>query len=306
MRSLENTAPSVLANKLLRTYFANLPKDSIVETARVNKVLYQTGILFPEVQKSSEWLEISKRRTAQKEELVKFNEVAEAVGLQYVVFKTFRFPDCVPDDVDILVLPSSKHLISQLVSKLIHGHGYFVRSKGTTEMTIRKVLDGTYVDFDIHADLGAGPYVYLDSRVVFKNSANINLGNTSIPVVNREFDLIICAAHALMKEFELTLADALTFIYSFSTIKSIKVLDTAKKVGLANAVYSFWRLSQLIVEDVLNENIIVLPYRIPIYFTLKAYTENMRYQMKFRGLKPVKNFLMFPHAKGVKKLFGLK
>jgi len=306
MHSLENTASSALANKLLRTYFANLPKDSIVETAKVNKVLYQVGILFPEVQKSSEWLEISKRRIAQKEELVKFNEVAEAVGLQYVVFKTFRFPDCVPDDIDVLVLPSSKHLISQLVSKLIHEHGYFVRSKGTTEMTVRKIADGTYVDFDIHDDLGAGPYLYLDSGVVFKNSANMNLGDTSIPVVNREIDLVICAAHALMKEFELTLADVLTFIYSFSSVKSFKVLDVAKRVGLANAVYSFWRFSQLIVEDVLSENVMVLPYRIPIYFTLKAYAENMRYQMKFRGLKPVKNFLMFPRAKGVKKLFGLK
>lgn len=134
---------SFSADKLLYTYFMHIPKESTIEVAKANKVLYQLGQLFTEVQKSSEWLEVSKRCVAQVEELIGFNEVPNETGLQYVVVKTFRFPRYVPDDIDVLVHPDSSHLIQEFISKLFDRHGYFLRSKGTTEATIRKLVNGS-------------------------------------------------------------------------------------------------------------------------------------------------------------------
>lgn len=297
MRSKEH-----LVNKLLYAYFTHVPRESIVKIARANKVLYQLGQLFPEVQKSSEWLEISKRRVAQIEELIKFNEIANEIGLRYIVVKTFRFPGYVPDDIDILVHPNSQHLIWDLISILIDKHGYYLRSKGTTEMTLRKPMRGTYVDFDVHTNLGAGPYIYLDSQVVFENSINIKLEGESIPVVNREFEFIISAAHAIMKEFELTLADVLTFLYLYPYVKEASILKVAKNVGLKNATYIYWNLSQFLTKKILLGKNICLPYRIPLYFTILAYIESAAYRMRLNSIKPLKELISFPRAKGIRKL----
>ncbi|MEM2742061.1 MAG: nucleotidyltransferase family protein [Nitrososphaeria archaeon] len=303
MRSEEYRFQS-LANRLLYAYFTRVPRKSIIENARLNKVLYQLGQLFPEVQKSSEWLEVSKRRVAQMEELMRFNETANEVGLRYVIVKTFKFPSYVPDDIDILVHPNSRHLIWDLISTLIDKYGYFLRSKGTTEVTVRKPMHGTYVDFDVHGDLGAGPYVYLDAWTVFENSISIKLRGESIPTVNQKFEFIICVAHAIMKEFELTLADILTFLYFYPYMKGVGISKITKNMGLKNATHAFWRLSQSLVEDILLGGKITLPYRIPLYLTIPAYIENTVYKMRSSGLKPLKDLLSFPRAKGIKKLIS--
>ncbi|MEM3451798.1 MAG: nucleotidyltransferase family protein [Nitrososphaerales archaeon] len=283
----------------------HLPRKHIIRIAKINKVLYQLGNLFPEVQKSGEWLEVSKRSSVQIEELMKFNEAANKVGLRYVVVKTFKFPEYVPDDIDILVHPDSQHLIWDLISVLIERYGYFLRSMGTTEMTVRKTMDKTYVDFDVHTDLGAGPYIYLDTQVIFENSTKIRLRDENIPTVNQNLEFIICAAHAVMKEFELTLADILTSLYLYSSMKGDKVLKIAKDVGLTNAAHAFRTLSWFLAENILLGKNIILPYRIPLYFTVLAYIENTAYKTKFSGLKPFKDLLSFPRAKGIKKLIGL-
>ncbi|MEM2703345.1 MAG: hypothetical protein QXR45_09305 [Candidatus Bathyarchaeia archaeon] len=303
MRSKECCFQS-LVDRLLYVYFTRVSRKSIIEIARLNKVLYQLGQLFPEVQKSGEWLEVSKRRAAQMEELIKFNGAANRVGLRYVVVKTFKFPSYVPDDIDILVHPNSRHLIWDLISILIDKYGYFLRSKGTTEVTVRKPMYGTYVDFDVHGDLGAGPYVYLDTWIVFENSISIELRGESIPAVNQKFEFIICVAHAIMKEFELTLADILTFLYLYPYMKGVGISKLTKNVGLKNATHAFWRLSQSLVEDILRGKNITLPYRIPLYLTIPAYIENTAYRMRSSGLKPLKNLLSFPRAKGIKKLIS--
>ncbi|MEM4005463.1 MAG: nucleotidyltransferase family protein [Desulfurococcaceae archaeon] len=304
IRSKEHHILSLI-NKLLYAYFTHAPRNSIIEIAKANKVLYQLGHLFSEVQKSSEWLEISKRSVAQTEELIRFNDIADEIGLKYVVVKTFRFPGYVPDDIDILVHPDSRHLIWDLISVLIERYGYFLRSRGTTEMTVRKTMHETYVDFDVHVDLGAGPYIYLDAQVVFENSTSIKLRSENIPTVNQKLEFIICAAHAVMKEFELTLADVLTFLHLYSSIKGAEILKIAKDLGLMNATCAFWRLSQFLVENILLGKNIMLPRRIPLCFTVLAYVENAVYKMKFSGFKPFKDLLSFPRAKGIKKLISL-
>ncbi|MEM4922635.1 MAG: hypothetical protein QXU65_06550, partial [Sulfolobales archaeon] len=190
---------SPIIDKLLYSYFTRIPREFAIRVAKHNKVLYQLGKLFPEIQKSDEWIEISKRRHAQVEELIKFNEIANEVGLKYAVVKTFRFPGYVPDDIDILVHPDSRHLICDFISLLIERYGYFFRSRGTTEMTIRKKLCGTYVDFDIHTNLAAGPYIYLDARFVFENLITIKLRQENIPTVHQKLEFVICAAHSIMK-----------------------------------------------------------------------------------------------------------
>ncbi|MCR8487715.1 MAG: hypothetical protein QXT86_12895 [Archaeoglobaceae archaeon] len=296
---------SPIIDKLLYSYFTRIPREFAIRVAKHNKVLYQLGKLFPEIQKSDEWIEISKRRHAQVEELIKFNEIANEVGLKYAVVKTFRFPGYVPDDIDILVHPDSRHLICDFISLLIERYGYFFRSRGTTEMTIRKKLCGTYVDFDIHTNLAAGPYIYLDARFVFENLITIKLRQENIPTVQQKLEFVICAAHSIMKEFELTLADVLTFLYLYSPTNETEILGTAKQVGLTNAVSSFCRLSQIIAKNLSRGKTTNLPYRIPIYFILHAYVENVSYRAKFYGFKPIKDLLFFPSARGIKKLIKI-
>ncbi|MEM3739762.1 MAG: hypothetical protein QXP84_03105 [Candidatus Korarchaeum sp.] len=298
---------SDLINKLLQLYFSRVSSDFIIEIARINKVTYQLGYLFPNFQKNDRWLEIFERRKAQLEELGRFNEVASDLGLRYVIIKTFRFPGYVPDDIDVLIHPNSQHLIRKFVSIFTNKHGYFLRSKGTTEITLRKIVGGTYVDFDVHLDLGAGPYVYLDARTIFENSYLLGLENVNVPVVNKELELIICAAHAVMKEFELTLADLLTFLYLSPSVEMIEILKVAESLGLKNALYIFWRLSQFLIRRImLGKNTIALPYKIPIPFTIFSYIENLRYRMKVSGTRPMREILIFPSAKGVKKIIGLR
>lgn len=296
---------SLIINELLYNYFMRIPREYVIRVARINKVLYQLGNLFPEIQKSDEWIEISKRRCAQVEELIKFNEIANKVGLKYAVVKTFRFPEYVPDDIDILVHPDSRHLIRDFISLLIERYGYFFRSRGTTEMTVRKNICGTYVDFDIHASLAAGPYIYLDARFVFENIITIKMRQENIPTVNQKLEFIISAAHSIMKEFELTMADLLTFLYLYSPMNETEILKTAKEVGLANVVRSFCRLSQSLAKSLSQGKVIILPHRIPIYFTLLAYVENVSHRVKFDGFKPLKDLLSFPRARGIKKLIKL-
>ncbi|MEM1673035.1 MAG: nucleotidyltransferase family protein [Candidatus Korarchaeota archaeon] len=296
---------SFIVDKLLYNYFIRIPREFVIRIAKNNKVLYQLGMLFPEIRKSNEWNEISKRRYAQVEELIKFNELANKLGFKYAVVKTFRFPGYVPDDIDILVHPDSRHSIWDFISLLVERYGYFIRSRGTTEMTIRKKLCGTYVDFDIHTNLAAGPYIYLDARLVFDNLITIKLKQENIPTVHQKLEFVICAAHSIMKEFELTLADILTFLYLYSPMNETEILRTAKQVGLTNAVSSFCRLSQIIVKNLLQGKTINLPYRIPLYFILHAYVENISYRAKFHGFKPIMDLLSFPRARGIKKLIKI-
>ncbi|MEM1661151.1 MAG: hypothetical protein QXR17_08470 [Candidatus Bathyarchaeia archaeon] len=294
-----------MIDKILYNYFTRIPRESVIKVAKNNKVLYQLGKLFPEIQRSDEWIEISKRRRAQVEELIKFNEIANEVGLKYVVVKTFRFPEYVPDDIDILVHPDSQHLIWDFISLLIERYGYFFRSMGTSEMTIRKNTYGTYVDFDIHTNLAAGPYTYLDAQFVFENLTILRMRQENIPTVNQKIEFVICAAHSIMKEFELTLADILTFLHLYSPMKEAEIFGTAKQAGLTNVARSFCRLSQHLIKNLSQGKTIILPYRIPIYFTLYAYIENISYRVKLHGLKPVKDLLAFPRARGIKKLIKL-
>lgn len=307
MISFKEHHTTLLANKLIHTYFTSIPRESVIRIAKMNKVLYQLGHIFSEFQKSNEWLEISRRRNAQIEELIKFNDVAGKIGLRYVIIKTFRFPGYVPDDIDVLIHPKSRHLTQRLIVALVNKHGYFLRSRGTTEITLRKIIDGTYVDFDIHLALGAGYYVYLDSKFVFENFCHISLEDISVPVVNKKLDFIICAAHAIMKEFELTLADLLSFLHLLPSIEVSEVLDIAERVGLKNATYTFWKLSQILIQNILRRNdVVTLPYRVPIHLTIHSYIENVLYRINFNGIKPLKYLLTFPRAKNVKKLIGLR
>jgi hypothetical protein len=72
----------------------------VVKSLLKNKILYLAGLINEELRHTEEWRELSRRRKLQLDALTEFAEVAESLGVRYVVIKTFKLFPYVPDDVE--------------------------------------------------------------------------------------------------------------------------------------------------------------------------------------------------------------
>lgn len=300
---------ATFGNKAIHTFFERLMRPysttKMIEIAKRNKVLYQLGLLIPEIRSHPSWKEVAKRKVLQRRELIMFNTIAKDLNINYVVVKSFKFPGYVPDDIDVVIDPRSRNLINTLISKLIKNHGYMVRSRGTKELTIRKYDKSTYIDFDIHINMSAGPYVYIDNIFLFRpnNVRHVKIDEEKIPAPVEELDCLICIAHSILKEFELTLSDLLAYIHLCR--KHSKVNAMAEELGLLRTTQIFRKIYSMVMNTIYidKERDIMLPYKIPLSLVLQAYFENLRHQVKRRGISPLLEFISFPHSRGIRKLF---
>jgi len=259
-----------------------------------NKVLYFAGLVNVTIRNSNEWQELARRRNLQLQALREFAEIAEKIGLQYVVIKTFKLFPYVPDDVDILVLNNDawNDLILELIAK-----GYYIRSIGTSEMTVRKVRFFTYVDLDLHHKVAAGEYVYHNNDNLWHNRRELEIGDVKIPVASWEDECLLTISHAVMKEFEVLASDLLQVL--LGQRKGYIKLDYFHENGHLETYRVFIRSQRRIISKGL-----CLPYRIPIWEVLHAYVHHLNHRLKRESFSPLKELIQFPKARGIKKLLS--
>jgi len=266
-----------------------------VNKLKVNKVLFFAGLINAKLQETKEWQELAKRRDLHLQALREFAEVAEKIDVRYVVVKTFKLFPYVPDDIDILVLDIDKRndLIEELVAK-----GYWIRSIGTPEITLRKVKYSTCVDLDIHHKIAAGEYVYYYNDDLWRNRRILEIDGVKLSVTSLEDECLLTIAHAVMKEFEVLASDLLQIILCQK--KGCINSDHLYKSGHSETYRIFMRLQRRIILQEVD-----LPYRIPIGDVIYTYVHHINNRFKKESLLPLKELIQFPKAKGIKKLLSL-
>jgi len=280
-----------------------IPK-TLVEQARKNKVLYALGLYDARILKTGTWLELEKRRNAQIRSIIEVMNFAEKLRIRLLIVKTLKPFEYVPDDVDILII-DDEHL--QIFVDALLKQGYFVRKKGTPEVTLRKVDGGTFVDLDIHTKMGAGPYEYIDKHYLWRRRVYGRLGDEDVITPNDIDELLIAAAHAILKEFTVTLADIIHIVSLIFLNKRIvyEAISQARYTGLLKPLGYLLSLAYQTLAYSLKElkqhgiTTPKFPCKVPMTVVASAYLENLRYKLKVRRLRPIKELLKIPSSKGI-------
>jgi len=265
---------------------------SHVKSLLRNEVLYLAGLVNDELRNTEEWGELSRRRELQLNALMEFVDVAEKLGVEYVVVKTFKLFPYIPDDIDILVLNSSR--INDVVSELTK-RNFKVRSKGTSEFTLSKVAHKTFADLDIHFKIAAGEYIYYPTELVWQNRRRMLIDGNKVNVASWEDECVLTIAHAIMKEFEILASDILQVMLckkkGFIKSKHLKETGHVKTYGVFSGIF----------EKIIRNNEL-LPYRISLWEISLVYAYNIAHRIYFEKLKPLREIIAFPRARGIKKL----
>ena len=274
--------------------------DSIVGYMKANKVLYQIGLYDERVRKTNAWLKLRRRFHEHVKAIIELSEIAQELGLKVLVVKTLKPFNYIPDDIDILVIDDALHI---LVKALIE-RGYFIRKRGTPEVTLRRVVNGVYVDLDIHVAMGAGPYIYIDKHYLWRRRTYRELYGVKIATPNDIDELIITAAHAVLKEFKVILAD----VFHVLAVDRV-VINTAKAIaryiGLSKSLEFLVNLATKTLIDTFshrNDAETTYPLKVPFTVVLDAYIENLRYRIRLQRLRPLEEIVKAPSSKGIKIL----
>lgn len=290
--TLECNATKLIVEKLHHNKLLNVRPESLNYLNR-NKILYTAGLYSDEIRATSEWIEQSRRRKEQLKALKDLFEVSEKLDVDLLAFKTFRPFEYVPDDVDIIIMNDSE--LNSLVSVLLK-NGFFIRSKGTPEVTLRKLVNGTFVDFDMHTRIAAGHYEYIDKWKLWKRRRFIEKDGIKIAVPNAADEMLIFAAHDIMKEFKITLATILHVL----TLRKDIVSEAYKRSSVFGLSCAFRYLIK--ISSIFDNYLSDLPLKVPLPIVVSSYVENMQYRLKSQGLRPVKELSLFPSSKGIAAL----
>jgi len=297
----DSVASCVVRSFVLRSPLECKVSNDVIEYMRVNKVLYQIGLYDERVRKTSAWLRLRRRSYEHVRAIVELSELVQELGLKVLVVKTIKPFNYVPDDIDVLVIDDDA--LQVLVKALIE-RGYFVRKRGTPEITLRRIVGDTYVDLDIHCTMGAGPYTYIDKYYLWRRRTCRRLYGVKVATPNDVDELIITAAHAVLKEFKVILADVFHILAVNQQLVNT-ARTTARYIGLSKPLEF---LVDLVTKTLMNaftrENgvEITYPFKVPLTTVLDAYIENLKYRMRRQGIKPLKEIVKAPSSKGIKIL----
>ena len=282
----------------------NISQD-LIDFAKVNKVLFLLGHYNDRIRKTNEWVMLNRRYREQLRSIVDVIDLAERLGIDILIVKTLKPFRYAPDDIDILVIEESN---LYMFLNHLRKQGYIVHKKGTPEVTLRKIINNIIIDLDIHAKMGAGPYEYIDRHYLWRRRIYKNIYNRKIPVPNEVDELLITAAHAIMKEFMILLADV---IHVLSLNKLI--IKEAKKqsaiIGLSQALRSLLTLSYNSIKyflhcGYLDKHIQYLnfPVKVPLQTIISSYRENFMFRLRTQRLKPISELIRMPTLKGTSTL----
>ena len=303
----------ILLNKPLKKYLSHISANT-VKFLKENKILYEIGFKEPRIKRNNEWWKDHIRRTEQLKAIKEVTLLSEKLGIDILIVKTFKPFNYAPDDIDVLLIDSNA--LEDLINIMTNEYDYFVRKVGTPEVTLRRIVNNTFVDVDIHTKMGAGPYEYIDKHYLWKRRKKLNFDKFSINIPNPIDELIITAAHSVMKELQVLLADLLHLV-NFTKHYNVKnAIRTAKKLGLTIPLYILITLVEKITK---SETIKERPYKKknpnrdfirilsnPKTFPCKvhplliglAYKENIKHRIRNHGIKAIKELSRIASSKG--------
>jgi len=273
-------------------------EPEIISIAKINKVLYQLGLYDERIHRYDEWQELHRRRAEQRQAIAEIATIAETRRIDLMIVKTFKPFDYVPDDIDVLVI--DENTVEDLIQELMC-RGYRIRKVGTPEITLRRIANKTFVDIDIHDKLGAGFYEYIDKHYLWRRRETVEIDGARIAKPNPVDELLITAAHAVLKELRIILADVLHVAISSKNGVLREALMQSRKVGLLKALRFLERVSALALQMSKNEREIELkfPLNVPPHVIFMAYLENLKHRVEIGGMKPLKELVKTPSSKGI-------
>jgi len=273
-------------------------ESEIISIAKINKVLYQLGLYDERIRQYNEWQELHRRRLEQRRAIAEIATIAETKRIDLMIVKTLKPFDYVPDDVDVLVIDENS--IGDLVQELMR-RGYRIRKIGTPEITLRRIVNRTFVDVDVHDKLGAGFYEYIDKHYLWRRRETVEVDEARIAKPNPVDELLITAAHAVLKELKVILADVLHVVASSKDAVLREALRQAERVGLSRALRFLEKVSALALQISEGECEIGLkfPLNVPPHVVFMAYLENLKHRVEIEGMKPLKELAKAPSSKGI-------
>ncbi|MGC9227643.1 hypothetical protein [Caldivirga sp.] len=184
--------------RLCGSVLNNEPSGGLIELARLNKVLLhylRVNGVNGAVRDSEE---------AKLRAVVKIvEEVRDALsGLNYAFFKLVKPVTYTPADVDVLVASSE---VNEAALRLIR-LGF--RLMVVEPYTITLVKNG--INVDLYTNPSVGNIVYLNGADLLGFKAMDHYHGLSIPTLTREAEVVVAAAHAVYKEWLITLNDYAT------------------------------------------------------------------------------------------------
>lgn len=276
--------------------------EALIDYARKCKVLYALGFYDNHIRKTNMWHRLNKRDKVHAETMASISELAEKLGIRFLIVKTLKFPGYTPDDIDVLIIDDPKPLIEELLKR-----GYFIRKIGTPEITLRTYVNNLYVDLDVHRRMAAGTYEYIDKYYLWSRRIYRKVMDVEVPTPNKIDELLITAAHAVLKELQITLSDIVHYMYHIvhtscfvrSVIRQAHTLGLGKPVSLLTHLSKSLLRSALLDKDVLE---LKFPVKVPPQSLLGGYIENIKFRVCRQGLKPLSEFFRFPSSKGISRL----
>jgi len=295
--------PSLIIRSIIlrkRLSSEHIPRD-LMELARRNKVLYLLGLYDERIQQSWEWRELSMRRREQRKAMAEVGMIASEANVDLMIVKTIKPFEYVPDDIDVLMMNEGD--VEVLVSMLLR-KGYFLRKKGTPEVTLRKVVGDTFVDLDIHHKMGAGHYEYIDKHYLWKRREYVVIDGVKVAKPNVVDEVLITSSHAVMKELVITIADILHVFFLDKAIIE-EAMKQSKRIGLATAFGFLSKVASTTISSALRspeQKLFKYPLYVPPYIVFSAYIENFEYRLKTCRTTPLVELIKTPSSKGIATL----
>lgn len=233
--------------------------------------------------------------------------------LPALCFKTFNPVPKDLADVDILLRDSeSLEIAEKLLAKL----GYRRRKIGLEQHLWSIIKSGVTVDIELHTEVAAASFIYYPKDILFKRSEWC----ADIIIPSPLDSLLISVAHAVIKDFFVTLVDVLNFEV---TVRQYKIdlnrlFDEAARYGLKLPLEVFFNMMHPLNSDMykkrrasrlLSTRVDKYPLRPGIPAVLLAYLPLTVSKLKRESVKEVFNQVVhLPSGKGidffVKFLFG--
>lgn len=275
--------------------------SELIDYAIKNKVLYLLGFYDERIRNLQIWRDLDTRYREQLKTIIELMDVSRKLEINIIIVKTLKPFPYAPDDIDVLVI-NNKHL-RKLVNYLMN-RGYFILKKGTPEITIRKIIGRISIDLDIHTKMGAGPYEYIDKYYLWRRRSCKRIDSTCVITPNPVDEFLIAAAHAVMKELSINIADTV-HVLSLDRNLLASIRKQAETIGLLNAVESFIYLSIasifriLVGDNKWKIRIDDFPIKVPWYMIMKSYLENISYRLRVQYTNPLRELFKIPSSRGI-------
>ncbi len=148
--------------------------------------------------------------------------ILEQGGVEHALFKTVKPYPTVTVDLDILVLGDIAKAY-----RILRSHGYRVIGIGPESITIAS----KNVNIDLYREVAVSRIIYFSKKVLRKHIVKGVFGGLEVYMLKPEYDFIVTARHALIKEQMYTLAD---FYYTYMVLKNQglkKIIDIIRSLS---------------------------------------------------------------------------